>query len=74
MACGYEDHYHIGSETLPTWINDIAMEQKNNFYEIRVANYRESSIRNALDWQGRISGKSETMIAKAFEDCMSIDF
>lgn len=32
-----------------TWMNDINMEQKGNFYEVRIAAYKKTTLENAID-------------------------
>ena len=63
----------IKAEELPSWMNDIAMEQKSNFYEVRVGNYKQSTLTKALDWKGRISGDNNTL-DKAYANPSSIEF
>lgn len=36
-----------------TWLNDISMEQKSNFYEVRVGAYKKKSMADVLNWKKR---------------------
>jgi len=71
LSAGYPKLYNTSLSTLPSWMNDIAMEQKANFYEVRVGNYVQSSLKNALDWKGRIAGHENEKEA-AYADPRSI--
>nr|QBK90142.1 MAG: ribonucleoside diphosphate reductase, beta subunit [Pithovirus LCPAC102] len=73
VAADYPKLYNIKLDQLPAWMNDIAMDQKSNFYEIKVGNYKQSDLKSALDWNGRIEGK-EHIINTAYADPLSIDF
>ena len=73
VHAGHPRLYNIDVSDLPTWMNDISMEQKSNFYEVRVGNYKQSNLKKALDWKGRIKGDTEKMNV-AFTDPMSVDF
>ncbi len=62
------------SDDLPTWIQEISNEQKNNFYEVRVGAYKQFSLSKALDWKSRISGEEQTNTEAVYEDPTSVDF
>jgi ribonucleotide reductase beta subunit family protein with ferritin-like domain len=36
-----------------TWMNDISLTQKTNFYEARVGAYKSFSVSEALNWKAR---------------------
>jgi len=44
----YPDLFKISCQVLPTWLNDIALQQKSNFYEVKVGNYHIGNINQAL--------------------------
>ena len=71
LTAGYPKLYNASVSDLPSWINDIAMEQKSNFYEVRVGNYKQSNLTKALDWKGRIEGNEEVKLA-AISDPRSV--
>lgn len=73
ISAGYSKLYNIDVKELPTWMNDIAMEQKSNFYEVRVGNYKQTNLSYALDWRKRITGNAEIK-EKAYQDPLSIEF
>ncbi len=59
ISCGYPKLYNANIDDLPSWMNDIAMEQKSNFYEVRVGNYKQSNLTKALNWKERITGNEK---------------
>ena len=73
IACDHPRHYHIETSDLPSWMNDIAMEQKGNFYEVRIGNYKQSSLSKALNWKSRIEGHSNS-IDQAYDDPTKVEF
>lgn len=72
-ACGHSKVWNIDSSELPTWIRDISLKQKGNFYEVRTGNYIKGNLEQAIDWRGRIRGKSEE-INLACSDPSEVDF
>lgn len=44
-----------------TWSDDISMEQKGNFYEVRVGAYKKKSLADVLDWRKRAGLTEETV-------------
>lgn len=36
-----------------TWLDDISMEQKGNFYEVRIGAYKKKSLSDMLNWKKR---------------------
>lgn len=36
-----------------SWMNDISLSQKGNFYEVRIGSYKKFSLKGALDWRKR---------------------
>jgi ribonucleotide reductase beta subunit family protein with ferritin-like domain len=74
VACGHKKIWGILYERLPTWIRDIQLNQKGNFYEVKIGNYVKSNLNEALDIEARISGKKTELIAKACDDPSSVDF
>lgn len=44
-----------------TWLNDIIMERKGNFYEVTVAAYKKKSLAELLDWKKRVGLVKETI-------------
>jgi ribonucleoside-diphosphate reductase beta chain len=55
ISAGHQAKFNINANSLPTWMNDIAMEQKANFFEITVGNYKMSSNKQSIDWKSRIN-------------------
>jgi len=58
-SLGCKPHWNIDPETLPTWIQEIAMETKNNFYEQRGSNYSQFSTSDL--YLGSGSGPPESV-------------
>jgi ribonucleoside-diphosphate reductase subunit M2 len=44
---------HFKSSNPFTWLEDISMEQKANFYETRVGAYKKKSMKDILNWEKR---------------------
>lgn len=55
-----------------TWMNDISMEQKGNFYEVRIASYKKRSLGDILNWKKR-AGLVEEKV-NAYTDPQDIEF
>lgn len=72
-SCGYKRIYNITADSLPTWIRDLSLNQKGNFYEVKIMNYVKTGLTKATDWQSRISGNSEK-INMACLDPSEVDF
>jgi ribonucleoside-diphosphate reductase beta chain len=53
--CGYPQLYKV--DALPNWIYEIASQQKNNFYEVRVGSYKQFSLQSVLNWKDRLTKK-----------------
>lgn len=45
ISCGHPPLFNIDVATIPTWMNDISMDQKSNIYELRVGNYKQISLK-----------------------------
>jgi ribonucleotide reductase beta subunit family protein with ferritin-like domain len=67
---GLESYYNVKNPF--TWLEDISMEQKTNFYELRVAAYKKKSLADVLNWRKR-SG-IETDSKNAYNDPGDVDF
>jgi ribonucleoside-diphosphate reductase beta chain len=55
-----------------TWLNDISLEQKGNFYEVRIGAYNKKSLSDVLDWRKR-AGITKTT-HNVYEEPESVDF
>ena len=55
-----------------TWLNDISMEQKANFYEVRVGAYTKKSLSEVLDWSRRAGLKDN--VETVFDNPEEVDF
>jgi ribonucleotide reductase beta subunit family protein with ferritin-like domain len=55
-----------------TWMNDISLSQKGNFYEISIASYKSFSISEALNWRAR-AGFEEKKV-DVFDNPDQMDF
>lgn len=72
-ACQHPKLWDIPVGNLPTWIRDISLQQKGNFYEVRTGNYIKGNLEQAIDWQNRIRGRKEE-INLACSDPSEINF
>jgi ribonucleoside-diphosphate reductase beta chain len=73
VSCGHPKIWGITVNEIPSWMREIGLEPKGNFYEVRIGNYKQSSIGKALNWKGRITGSSDEN-SLACSDPTSIDF
>ena len=54
----YSSHYAVRNPF--TWLDDISMEQKGNFYEVRIGAYKKKSLSDVLNWEKRAGLVEET--------------
>lgn len=55
-----------------TWMNDISLTQKSNFYENRVGSYKSFSVSEALNWKARAGLEEKTV--DVFDNPDQLDF
>lgn len=67
---GFEPVYKVKNPF--TWMNDISMEQKTNFYEARVGAYKKKSLSDIMNWKKRCGLQGDQN--KAYQEPSSIDF
>ena len=48
---GYSPNFKVRNPF--TWLDDISMEQKGNFYEVRIGAYSKKSLSDVLNWRKR---------------------
>lgn len=66
----YSAHYNVVNPF--TWLNDISMEQKSNFYEVRVGAYSKKSLADVLNWRARAGLEEKTV--DAYQNPDDVDF
>lgn len=66
----YSSHFKVRNPF--TWLDDISMEQKGNFYEVRIGAYKKKSLSDVLNWRKR-AGLIENKI-DVYENPEDIDF
>jgi len=66
---GYNQKYQVKNPF--TWLNDINLEQKGNFYEVTVASYKKRSMTETLDWESKLGWKEASSV---LEDPSNVDF
>jgi ribonucleotide reductase beta subunit family protein with ferritin-like domain len=71
VQLGYSPYYKTSNPF--TWLDDISMEQKGNFYEVRVAAYKKKSLSDVLNWKKR-AGMIENDIESVYQNPEDIDF
>jgi ribonucleotide reductase beta subunit family protein with ferritin-like domain len=71
-SCGHPKVFNINLESIPTWIRDLSLGQKGNFYEVRTGNYMKFNYEEVADWETRIKG--DTLEHTACSDPSKIDF
>jgi ribonucleotide reductase beta subunit family protein with ferritin-like domain len=55
-----------------TWMGDISMEQKSNFYEVKVGAYKKRSLADVLNWKKRAGLEKNTV--NVYDNPENIDF
>ena len=55
-----------------TWGDDISMEQKGNFYEVRIGAYKKKSLSDVLNWRKRAGLIEDT--TDVYENPEDVDF
>ncbi len=43
------------------WMHDISLQQKGNFYDVRIGSYKNFSVTDALNWRKRVGITSNTV-------------
>jgi ribonucleotide reductase beta subunit family protein with ferritin-like domain len=66
----FTPHYKVKNPF--TWLDDISMEQKGNFYEVRVGAYKKKSLADVLNWKKR-AGLEEQKV-DVFANPEEVDF
>lgn len=51
VQLSYRPHFDVRNPF--TWLDDISMEQKGNFYEVRIGAYKKKSLADMLNWKKR---------------------
>src|SRR5205085_784502 len=54
--------------------NDISLEQKANFYEVRVGAYKRKSLKEILDWRQRVGWTTSENTVDVYSDPSELDF
>lgn len=68
----YEPFY--GEKNPFTWLDNISMEQKGNFYEVRIGDYKRRSLADVLNWRGRAGLTTDTDKNNLYENPEDVDF
>ena len=66
----YTSHFNVRNPF--TWGDDISMEQKGNFYEVRIGAYKKKSLSDVLNWRKRAGLTEET--SNVYENPEEVDF
>lgn len=70
-VAGYKRHFN--SINPYTWLGDISLCRKNNFYEIQSGNYSRASLTEVMDWESR-SRKKEKKSITSYVNPEDVDF
>lgn len=70
VQLSYGAHYKTKNPF--SWANDISLQQKGNFYEVRIGAYQKKSLKEILDWQKRAGLRTNE--TDAFARPEEIDF
>jgi ribonucleotide reductase beta subunit family protein with ferritin-like domain len=66
----YSSHFRVKNPF--TWSDDISMEQKGNFYEVRIGAYKKKSLTDVLNWRKRAGLIEETI--NVYDNPEDVDF
>jgi len=66
----YSSHFKVSNPF--TWLDDISMEQKGNFYEVRIGAYKKKSLSDVLNWRKRAGLVEETV--DVYDNPEDVDF
>jgi ribonucleotide reductase beta subunit family protein with ferritin-like domain len=66
----YQTYYNAKNPF--TWLDNISMEQKGNFYEVRIGDYKRKSLTDILNWKQRAGLITKTN--DVYENPDDIDF
>lgn len=67
----YSSYYKVKNPF--TWLDDISMEQKGNFYEVRIGAYKKKSLTDVLNWKKR-AGLTDENKVNAYVNPEDVDF
>ena len=67
---GYSTHYNVKNPF--TWLDEVSMEQKTNFYERRPMSYLKRSLADVLDWKKRVGITETTTVS--YDNPEEVDF
>lgn len=70
VQLGYQPKFKVKNPF--TWMDDISMEQKGNFYEVRVGAYKRKSLTDILNWRKR-AGLVENKV-DVYQNPEDVDF
>jgi len=72
VFCGLEIHYN--SKPNLSWMDDIGLDIKTNFYEKKVGNYKKASLKTLLNWEKMIGEDANDQIYNGVENFHAIKF
>jgi ribonucleotide reductase beta subunit family protein with ferritin-like domain len=70
VQLSYEPYYNAKNPF--SWLDNISMEQKGNFYEVRIGDYKRKSLTDILNWKERAGLVDKTH--NAYDNYDNIDF
>lgn len=71
VQLSYQQHFKVRNPF--TWLDDISMEQKGNFYEVTIGAYKKKSLSDVLNWRKR-AGLTDDNNNNAYENPEDVDF
>lgn len=72
VQLGYSVKYGVSNPF--TWLDDISMEQKGNFYEVTVGAYSKKSLAELLNWRKRCGISDDQPKVDAYDNPEDINF
>jgi len=71
VFCGLEIRYNVSPKL--SWMEDLGLQKKNNFYERKVGNYKKASFEDQFNWKKSI-GMEDESAANGVEDPTEVEF
>ncbi len=72
IFCGLEIKYDVSPNL--SWMKDLGLQKKNNFYERKVGNYKKNSFEDQYNWAKSIGQANTDEQINGVEDPDSIEF
>lgn len=72
VNCGLEIMYSAHPNL--SWMRDLGLQKKTNFYEKKVGNYKKGSLDDQLDWKKKVGMVESETLTNSVENPDEVDF